>query len=104
MSSVTDNMTVTELSRLTGKSRPTVYKWITLYDTGKLDELPQKIVELFDLIAKGGKKRDIYRFCDDMFVSDELSELFELVRANRDKLDINKIIKFITEEINNGQQ
>lgn len=106
MGLVTDNITVTELARLMGKSRPTVYKWITAYDTGKTDELPSAVAELFDMITGGGRKKDIYKFCDDMFGdgADELHEIIELLRANRDKLDVNKIKQFITEEIKNGRQ
>lgn len=106
---VTDTISITELSRLTGKSRPTIYKWLTLYENGSISELPKRICELFDLITGRGSKKDIYQFCEVNFYdgasgdgSDILREIIELLTGNKDKLDLNKIKQFISEEIENG--
>lgn len=104
MGLITDTISITELSRLTNKSRPTIYKWLMLYEKGDSDELPVAIVELFDLIAHKGSKKDIYLFCDERFFNskddDALIEIFDLLRSNKDKLDMKKIKKMIMEELN----
>ncbi len=103
MGAITDTITITELSRLTNKSRPTIYKWLTLYESGARSDLPRAIEELFDLTAKSGSKKDIYQFCEDKFFDekegDALREIFELLRVNKDKLDLQKIKETILEEI-----
>lgn len=108
MATITDNMTVTELARVTGKSRPTVYKWLTLYESGDRADLPRAVESLFDLIANGGTKREIYQFCEDRFLGsegdDELREIIELLTVNKDKLDLEKIKQFITEELKNESE
>ena len=67
MKTITDTVTITELSRLTNKSRPTIYKWITLYENDNKEELPQVISQLFDMIGNSVSKKDIYQFCEDRF-------------------------------------
>ncbi len=104
MRSITDTVTITELSRLTNKSRPTIYKWLTLYENEKRDEMPQAITQLFDMIAASGSKKEIYQFCEDQFIGlndDEgLEEILRLLRSNRYKIDLEKIKNYILEEIN----
>ena len=104
MRSITDVISITELSRLTNKSRPTIYKWLTLYEKGELSELPPAMAELFDLIAGTGSKKDIYSFCEDKFFNskddDALIEVFDLLRTNKEKLDMQLIKKLIMEELN----
>lgn len=105
MKAITDIVTITELSRLTNKSRPTIYKWLTLYENEKIDELPLAIAQLFDLIVVSGSKKDIYQFCEEQFIvvdSDgELEEIMRLLRAHRSKLDLGALKKFILEEMIN---
>lgn len=100
---ITDTMTITELSRLTNKSRPTIYKWLTLYKSGKAQELPSAIQELFDIIEHTRSKKEAYAFCEKMFCNEQedgcLKEIFDLLRENRDKLDLNKIKNYIMEEL-----
>ena len=104
MKTITDTVTITELSRLTNKSRPTIYKWLTLYENEKRDEMPQVITQLFDLIIENGSKKDIYQFCEDQFVSidddENLEEILRLLRTYRSKLNLEKIRNFILEEMN----
>ena len=103
MGLITDAISITELSRLTNKSRPTIYKWLTLYEKGDLSELPSAIVELFKLIEDKGSKKDIYLFCEEQFFNvneeDSLKEIFDLLRSNKDKLDMKRIKEIIMEEL-----
>ncbi|MDE6276211.1 MAG: hypothetical protein K2M75_06725 [Clostridia bacterium] len=105
MKTITDNVTITELSRLTNKSRPTIYKWITLYENESKEELPQVIAQLFDMIAENASKKDIYQFCEDQFVArnedEDLEEILQLLRKYRGKLNLERIRNFILEEMRN---
>ena len=41
---------ITELSNLTGKTRPTIYKYLKAYEEDKYDDLPYSFIQLFDLM------------------------------------------------------
>ena len=105
MKAITDTVSITELSRLTNKSRPTIYKWLMLYENESKDELPLAIAKLFDLIADNGSKRDVYQFCEEQFVvrddDEALEEVLRLLRTNRSKLDLEKVKNFVLEELKN---
>ena len=102
---ITDKVTITELSRLTNKSRPTIYKWITLYENESKFELPQVIAQLFDMIENSASKKDIYQFCEDQFVvkneDENLEEILQLLRKYRARLNLEKIRNFLLEELKN---
>lgn len=102
---ITDKVTITELSRLTNKSRPTIYKWITLYENESKFELPQVISQLFDMIEDSASKKEIYQFCEDQFivknVDEELDEILWLLRKYRAQLNFEKIKNFLLEELKN---
>lgn len=103
MGLITDTISITEIARLTNKSRPTIYKWLTLYYSGDKSELPAAVAELFDLIAESGSKKEIYTFCDGKFYDKkddgDLKEIVELIKDNKAKLDLNRIREFIEKEI-----
>lgn len=100
---ITDMITITELARLTKKSRPTIYKWVTMYERGECATLPRSVLELFDIIDAKKSKKDIYEFCEVSFfdaTDDEpLREVIALLSENRHRLDIEKIKNIILEEI-----
>lgn len=106
-----DNVSITVLSRLTGKSRPTLYKYMDCFRRGAYDEIPYTFIRLFEEISSGRfSKEDVYAYCAryfangaSMVVADpEVRELFELILANREKLDIEKIKTTIEKELQNG--
>ncbi len=105
---IQDIMTVTELSRVLRKSRPTVYKFLSDYEAGHAEGLPAAVRELFDHIEDDGyTKRDIYNFCEDRFAvphfeSGTLREIFSLLEKNKRILDLEKIKNYIEEEIRHG--
>ena len=99
--------TITELSNLTGKTRPTLYKYINSYDSGDLDSVPYSFIQLFNLLEKPNVKRsEIVNFCNANFVNidkdEEVNNFVKYIKENKEKIDLTKIRKFIEEEIKNG--
>ena len=95
---------ITELSNLTGKTRPTLYKYISAYVNNNLDSIPYSFIKLFELMnTPNVKKRDIVEFCNATFVNvdkdADINELIKLIKENKEKIDISKIKSFIMEEI-----
>ena len=98
---VTDLITITELSRITNKSRPTIYKYISDFESEKYDEIPNVVLKLFNSIKNGDfSKKDIYGYCETYFMGDdELSEIFALIKEYRAKLNLGKLKDFILKEV-----
>ena len=107
---ITDIVTITELSKLLGKSRPTVYKYVSDYEAGRYSALPHSVKSLFDKISSGEtSKRGVFEYCDHWFaggVSSEkrtrnkpttLREVIKLLKDNEDKLNFDTIKKYIEE-------
>lgn len=105
---ITDYISITELARLTRKSRPTMYKYVDDFNKGNYDDIPYSFIKLFRMIGQR-PKAEIILYCDTTYgnmVMDEcgqqLKELINLIVANQGKLDLTRIKNFITEELNNG--
>lgn len=95
---------ITELSRLTGKARPSIYKYIEDYNRKDYRSIPYHFIMLFNLIAENNStKLDIVEYCKLNFsnVSDNdiLSEVITLLKKNESKLDLQKIKKIIEGEL-----
>lgn len=104
-----DDLSVTELSRLLKKSRPTVYKYVTDYKGKRFDNIPNSVKELFDRIERGCAKSEIYAYCESNFFekevkSGELKQLINLIIENEDLINLEKLKNFILGEINNGKR
>ena len=100
---VTDFITITELSRLTNKSRPTLYKYIRDYKNGKLDEIPYSFIKLFNMVDDSTKE-NIVEYCRMMYgctndYNQDVQEVINLITDNADKLDIKKVKNFIKGEL-----
>lgn len=109
---ITDIVTITELSKLLGKSRPTVYKYVSDYESGNYSALPHSVKSLFDKIVAGEtSKRGVFEYCDYWFGSSSffgspktektftLKDLFKMLKENERRLDLSKIKTFIEEEL-----
>jgi hypothetical protein len=111
---VTDVVSITELSKLLGKSRPTVYKYIFDYENGQQDTVPVPIIRLFDQITTASlTKREVYDYCYKWFsaggmnmqgkaVKEEkvdVKEIIKLIKANQHKINLQRLEKIIREEI-----
>ena len=99
---------ITELSNLTGKTRPTLYKYINSYDSGDFDSIPYTFIQLFNLMEKPNvKKIEIVNFCKNSFVEvdkdEDLNNFVKFLKENKEKIDLNKVRLIIEEEIKNGR-
>lgn len=100
---IVDAISITELARLTQKTRPTVYKYVADYESGNTSAVPENVKVLFDKIVRGASKSEIYDYCQMRFLVDDGSELGEIVallKANESRLDLRKIKQIIQKEIN----
>ena len=96
---------ITELSNLTGKTRPTLYKYIKAYESDSFDDIPFSFIKLFDLMNKPGvKRKEITEYCESNFQSVDsdmkLNEVVNLIKTNKDKIDLDNLKRVIEEEIN----
>ena len=109
---ITDFITITELSKLLGKSRPTVYKYISDYEAGNYAALPHSVKSLFDKIISGEtSKRGVFEYCDHWFLGNifskkrsedktvNVNEIILLIKDNATTLNLSKLKKYIEEEL-----
>ena len=113
---ITDIISITELSRLLNKSRPTVYKYISDFENGNHAALPHSVKKLFENVQSGNlPKREIYEYCEYWFNGTPtpshsaekkeqpkpvtLKELIKTLKAYEKYLDLTKIKNFIEQEI-----
>ena len=108
---ITDMITITELSRLLGKSRPTVYKYISDFEEGNYAALPHSVKKLFMEIQAGNiPKKGIYEYCEHWFDGETtpppkkkksvtLKEIIALLKKNERKLNLENLKIYIEEEI-----
>ena len=111
---ITDIVTITELSKLLGKSRPTVYKYVSDYEAGNYSAIPHSVRSLFDKIMSGEtSRRGVLEYCDHWFGTQAspkkekkekkektvtLKEIIKLLKDNEHVLDLSKIKEYIMEE------
>ncbi len=103
---ITSNITITELSRLTNKSRPTLYKYVGAYDAGDLDGIPHALVNLFKMLEEGKGREQIKDYCLNHFGATEdkdVRNITQLLNDHKGELDLEKIRKLIEKEIEHGK-
>lgn len=93
-------VTITELSALTNKTRPTLYKYMTLYNSGNLNEIPYSLIKLFELINKPTvSKKEVIDYCQDNFINidsdQEFNNFVSYLKGKKNQLDYEKIKNFI---------
>lgn len=99
---------ITELSTLTGKSRPSLYKYISAYEKKNFDDLPYSFIKLFELMEKADiTRKEIMEYCDITFKkidSDlKVNELINLIRTYKDKLDLDQLKQYIYKELTKNE-
>ena len=110
---LTDYLSVTELSRLTGKTRPTIYKYITSYEKKKYDDIPYSFLMLLRMADDPSSGRaDILTFCAKNFGNDAkdvssngmLHEVIRLISDNHERIDLKRLKKNIEAEIKKNEK
>ena len=106
---ITDMITITDLSRLLGKSRPTVYKYISDFEQGDYSSLPHSVKKLFMDIQSGEiPKKGIYEYCEHWFAGETptpkqkkqtvtLKEIISLLKKNERNLNLENLKNYIDE-------
>ena len=104
-----DFVSITELSRLTGRTRPTLYKYIKDYSEGNYDEIPYSFLMLIRLgEEEETTRRDILEYCEKHYSQGEkdkgerepgLEKIIELITQNKDKLDFDRLTEIIEKEL-----
>ena len=104
---ITDFISITELSRLTKKSRPTIYKYLNDFSLGNYDDIPYSIINLFKM-AETSTKAEIVAYCNATYgtvyansCDGETQELINLIISKQKELDLSKIKDFIMKELDN---
>ncbi len=102
---ITEIVSITELARLLKKSRPTVYKYISEFEDGNTENLPESIRNLFVNIRENrASKMSIYEYCKDKYSLEEtldpcLEEIIRILKENESILNLNNIKKYILKEL-----
>lgn len=101
------NITLTELSSLTGKTRQTLYNYMKLFDEGKLDKVPYAFVKVFEMMEDNASHASIKKYCEESFSQStnnkELDEVIKALKENQDKVDYKKIMDLINGGNKNGK-
>lgn len=103
---ITDAISITELSKILKKSRPTVYKYISDFEVGNEEAVPEAVSLLFHQIVDAEiSKSEILHYCEKRFgapsleVSEECQEIINLLHQYEKSIDLGKIRKVIEKEI-----
>jgi predicted transcriptional regulator len=94
---------ITEVSDVLGISRPTLYKYIQLYEAGEGRTLIHSFKRFFDFLTsqKCLNRKDFYQFVSDIEGGTSLKQkLKKMIQEIDDELVLNKIKKFIGEQKN----
>lgn len=100
---ITNKISITEIARLTNKTRPSIYKYISEYKSQKYKDIPHAFVLLFNKIENDESKEEIIKFCEQNFKiitsNNKLNDLIHLLKENYTKLDLEKIENEIKEQL-----
>ena len=98
-------ITISQLSRLTDLSRPTLYKYVEEYEENQLSNIPKEILALFDFIySKEAKtKEDIINYCIQKNKKSAESSVFDKIKMlfNTDEQFKKKLIVFVNDYCKN---
>lgn len=104
---ITDRFSVSELARLTGKSRPSVYKYLLSYEMRRFADLPALMADLFRAIEAGEPRERIEQFALVNFGrtakpgvgEDEVEDVCRIIRDHREKIDLSQLKEYLLKEI-----
>ena len=98
MSTITNKITISELSRLLGISRPTMYKYISSFDDGNSDEIPEEFLDILKFIDENEiySKDEIYNYCMSKFMATSSKGLMDRVKVlNDSNEDFHSLLSFL---------
>ena len=99
---ITDAISITELSRLSQKSRPTIYKYIQDFEQGNVEAIPYLFQELFGKIQDDEiSYEQIKEYCATHFGNEEADLLpqtrkaISFLKENQHRIDFEKLEKLL---------
>ena len=118
MSNINNIITISELSRLVGISRPTMYKYLLMYENKDKINIPNSIIEILDYLESDRvkSKQDVYNYFSNNFPStstmavldktkvlinenSNFLKLLEYLVDNSNKIDFEELIKIFKEKV-----
>lgn len=118
MSNINNIITISELSRLVGISRPTMYKYLLMYENKDRMNIPNNIIEILDYLESDRvkSKQDVYIYFSNNFPStstmavldktkvlinenSNFLKLLEYLVDNSNKIDFEELIKIFKEKV-----
>ena len=118
MSNINNIITISELSRLVGISRPTMYKYLLMYENKDRMNIPNNIIEILDYLESDRvkSKQDVYNYFSNNFPStstmavldktkvlinenSNFLKLLEYLVDNSNKIDFEELIKIFKEKV-----
>lgn len=101
-------ITMTELSTLTKKTRPTINHYLESYESGELDKFPFSFIKLFEMLKDSKTtKKQIVKYCQETFIdiTDDvmLNEVIKILKDNKDKIDLKLLKETLLEELNDDK-
>ena len=98
-------ITISQISRLTDLSRPTLYKYVLEYENNELSNIPKDILNLFDYIYSNESKtkEDIINYCIQKNKRSAESSVLDKIKMlfNTDEQFKKKLIVFVNEYCKN---
>ena len=101
------SFSITELSNLTGKTRPTIYKYVNSFLRKDFDSIPYSFIKLFEMMQNPNSIRaNIIDYChlqfDEIDTNDsQCNNIITLIKANKEKINLQKLKQYIEEELKN---
>lgn len=99
---ITDAISITELSRLAQKSRPTIYKYIQDFESGNESAVPYVFLELFQRIQEEDiSMEEIREYCSLRFgnpeeeLTPECKDFIEILKKNQNRIDFPKLERLL---------
>lgn len=118
MSNINNIITISELSRLVGISRPTMYKYLLMYENKDRMNIPNNIIEILDYLESDRvkSKQDVYIYFSNNFPStstmavldktkvlinenSNFLKLLEYLVDNSNKIDFEELINIFKEKV-----
>lgn len=97
-------LTITELAKMTNKSRPSLYKYLSAYEEGRYDDLPRRFFLLFKKLGDPRCSRAAaIRECEALFASrprsEEAQAVYDYLSAHEADIDFAALLSALKENL-----